>query len=203
MSYALFNHVALSELWPESAPPYDDFVAEVVGLRVSIDLSPRVAILQDDWPRYPDDEYVGRWAETGTPLLMMNGDLDPQTPIWVGGRAADHFTGENQHFYTIPLAAHCVVGQSPVETEGGQACGMQIMLSFLADPAAEPDTACLGDLSPVDFAGVPEYVEYLFGASDLWENTGGAKARVLPVPPPSLERALRSARRASFPAHQL
>ena len=194
MSTALFNNVAISELWPESAPPLAEFLAEVDGLFASIDLSPRVAALQDAWPRYPDDAYVGQWATTDLPLLMMNGDLDPQTPIWVGSQADPHFNGANQRFYTIPRAAHCTIAQSPVSTAGAQDCGMQLLLGFLADPLVAPDDSCLADLAPVDFTGNAAYSQYLFGTADMWDDATARAPKGEGSPPPSLQRSLRSVR---------
>jgi pimeloyl-ACP methyl ester carboxylesterase len=197
MSDALFYNVALGELWPDpdAHPSVDAIAAEQDGLYVSIGLTPRVAAVQDAWPAYPDDAWVGAWAETDTPLLMMNGDLDPQTPIWVGGQAADHLHGPNQWFYTIPRAAHCVVAQTPVAAAGDTPCGMEILLGFLADPTAEPDTACLAEIPAEGFLGDPAINAYLLGTADLWEN---GKASIPPpaAPPPALERALVELRRA-------
>jgi pimeloyl-ACP methyl ester carboxylesterase len=182
LSTALFYNVAISELWPEKAPPVETFQAEVEGLRTAIDLSPRVAALQDAWPRYPDDAYVGQWADTSTPMLMLNGDLDPETPIWLGGRAEKHFTGENQYFFRVPYAAHCTLVQSPVATAGAEDCGMQIFRAFLADPLTRPDDACLSDTLPVDFDGDEAYSEYLLATPDMWENDVVGVASLTPPP---------------------
>ncbi|MDD5309766.1 MAG: alpha/beta fold hydrolase [Deltaproteobacteria bacterium] len=195
-SDALFYNVALSELWPdpEAHPTVGEIDAIEAGLYVTTGLSPRVAAVQDTWPAYPDDSYVEAWAKTATPLLMMNGDLDPMTPIWVGAEAAKHLTGERQWFYTIPRAAHCVVNQTPVAVQGDTPCGLRIMLDFLADPTTEPDTACLAEIPEEAFVGDPAINAYLLGTSDLWEN-GAAAPPALARPPAPLLRALREIRR--------
>lgn len=201
-SDALFYNVALSELWPDpSEHPTEQQIAEgEAALFVTTGLTPRVAAVQDVWPPYADDAYVGAWAETATPLLMMNGDLDPMTPIWVGGQAAEHFTGPRQWFFTIPRAAHAVTAQTPVAEQGDTPCGLQIMLSFLGDVTAEPDTGCIATIPAESFAGDPAANQYLFGTDDLWEN-GAAASPPSPGPPPPelaprhLERALRDAKR--------
>jgi pimeloyl-ACP methyl ester carboxylesterase len=194
-SDALFYNVALSELWPNASghPSEEGIAAEQAGLYVTAGLTPRVTAVQDVWPAYADDKLVNAWADTSTPLLMMNGDLDPQTPIWVGGRAADHLQGDRQSFVTVPRAAHCVIRQTPVARAGDQPCGLTMMLGFLADPRAPLDTSCLGDVPEESFTGDPANNVYLLGTEDLWENVAASPAP--PHPPPALARALREVRR--------
>ena len=78
-SDSLLYNVALSEIWPEDPPPIASILAEQAKLYVSTGLTPEMAVAR--WGHYPDDAYVGAWAVTDTPLLMLNGDLDPQTPL--------------------------------------------------------------------------------------------------------------------------
>jgi pimeloyl-ACP methyl ester carboxylesterase len=167
-SDALFYEVSRSELWPSGAS-VDEVDAVEAGLRVTTGLSPSVAA-GASWPTYPPDAYMGEWAETDTPLLMLNGDLDPQTPIWVGGEAADHLTGPHQYFYTVPRSAHCTIYATPYEPGADRTCSMQIMLAFLQDPTVPPDTACLDAIPLETFTGVPATNAYVLGTSDLWEN---------------------------------
>ncbi|MFO0553845.1 MAG: alpha/beta fold hydrolase [Polyangiaceae bacterium] len=167
-SDALFYNVALSELWPDASehPTVESVSAIEDALSVSTGLTPRVTAVQDVWPAYEDDSFVGQWPDTQIPVLMMNGDLDPMTPIWVGGQAAQHFTGPQQWFYRVPRAAHAVI----VETPGDEPCGRTILFSFLADPTKEPDTTCLEAIPEESFAGDPPLNNYLLGTADLWEN---------------------------------
>ncbi|NUO48324.1 MAG: alpha/beta fold hydrolase, partial [Polyangiaceae bacterium] len=177
-SDALFYNVALSELWPNAAshPTIEEIAAQEAGLFVSTGLTPRVAAVQDVWPAYADDAYVDAWAETSTPLLMMNGDLDPQTPIWVGSEAADHLDGEGQEFVTVPRSAHCVLVQTPPPSDGDTPCGMKMFLEFIADPTAALDTSCLASIPIETFTGLPANNVYLVGTADIWENEPAAIA---------------------------
>ena len=198
-SDALFYNVALSELWPNAAshPTTEQIAAEQAGLFVSIALTPRVTAVQDVWPAYADDVYVDAWADTATPLLMMNGDLDPQTPIWVGSEAADHLNGEGQQFVTVPRSAHCVIRQTPPPAGGGMPCGMKMFLGFVADPNQPVDTSCLASIPTETFTGLPGNNAYLLGTTDIWENR--AAALVPPGPPPKrLARALRELKRRAL-----
>jgi pimeloyl-ACP methyl ester carboxylesterase len=194
-SDALFYNVALSELWPNAPehPTDEEIAASEAALYVTTGLTPRVAAVQDAWPAYADDAYVGAWATTATPLLMMNGDLDPMTPIWVGGEAGEHFTGDKQWFFTIPRSAHAVTSTTPVANDGDVPCGLQILLGFLADPQVEPDTTCIADIPQETFTGNPGLNQYLLGTADLWENTAAAAAPT--AAPQQLRRWLRESRR--------
>ncbi|NUP04968.1 MAG: alpha/beta fold hydrolase [Polyangiaceae bacterium] len=185
MSDSLFYNVALSELWPNANehPTLRAINAEQAGLEVTVGLTPRVTEVQGIWPAYPDDEYVEEWADTDIPLLMMNGDLDPQTPIWVAQPAAEHLHAANQQFVRVPRSAHCVVAATPVAQSSDQSCGLTMMLSFLQDPNVPVDTSCIANIPAESFTGVPANNLYVFGIQDLWENVQAAAAAPSTVEP--------------------
>ncbi len=194
-SDGLFYNIALSELWPNASehPTIEAIEAEQEGLHVTVGLTPRVAAVQDIWPVYQDDQYVADWADTGLPLLMMNGDLDPQTPIWVAEPAGENLNAANQQFVLVPRSAHCAANATPVAKPGDQPCGLTIMLSFLADPNVPADTSCIANIPVETFTGVPANNMYVFGTADLWEN-GAEKAQASPAPP-ALRRDIARTRR--------
>jgi len=192
-SDGLFYNVALSELWPNQHPNPADVEAEQATLHVTTGLAPRVTAVQDIWPAYADDQYVDNWADTSVPILMMNGDLDPQTPIWVAEPAGQNLNGPNQQFVMVPRSAHWPRNATPVAAPGDQPCGLSIMLGFLLDPNTPVDQSCLATIPEEAFTGVAENNLYVFGNADLWEN-GSAKAQASAAPP-SLERELRRSRR--------
>ena len=77
----------------------------------------------------------------------------------------------HQTFVAVPWSPHGVVFFSPVKTPGAPTCGIQMLVSFVDDPEATPDTTCLDDLVPVDFSGGDSaLVQQLFGTNDPWEN---------------------------------
>ena len=166
-SDSLFYNVTLSELWPEEPPTAAEIDAEQATLYVSTGLTSEIAAAT--WGKYADDAWVGRWAETDTPLLMMNGDLDPQTPLAVAREMASHFTGPHQQFVTVPRAAHAVTVRTPV-APGATPCGMQLFLAFLAAPEAPLDLRCLDEIPAESFVGDPALNRIVFGMDDLWEN---------------------------------
>ncbi len=169
--YALGNHIILSEMLSEIPLT----VAELEDMRNDMltnnYLGERLMSLADFWPTYTPDDYWGLWADPSVPILSMNGTLDLQTPIEVAVAARDALTGEHQTFVEIPFANHGVLTQSPVQSENSRDCGLQIMLSFMDNPQAAPDTSCLNDLREIDFAGNPAYNNYYLGIEDAWETS--------------------------------
>jgi hypothetical protein len=103
------------------------------------------------------------------PILMLNGTMDPQTPIETAIAAEAQLNGPMQTFVTVPEAVHGVIN-TPVATQGALPCGAQIMLSFLEDPLAQPSTACLSDLLPLTFDFGVEEAQVVFGTDDAWDN---------------------------------
>lgn len=195
----LSMHVGLSELWEDPLPDPADVDAMVSPLYFSVDLAPRVVALQDRWPFYPQDQYVGNWPSTEIPVLMMNGDLDPQTPPWLAAPAETHFTGTHHYYFTFPRCPHGIVGQSYVTTPGAYTCGVQMMVDFIDNPLVAPDSTCLADILPIDFTGVPGWSQYLFGTEDMWENTIRRKISTPAEKPPGFDRAVRWLRRSVPP----
>ena len=80
-------------------------------------------------------------VESSIPSLVAAGRFDPVTPPDYGRRASEHL--DNAWFVEFPALAH---GVTTVE-----GCPRSIMLDFLADPSAEPDTACIADMPKVQF----------------------------------------------------
>lgn len=75
------------------------------------------------------------------PTLLISGTFDTLTSLAGAKAAAAKLT--HATFIDIPGVGHFVSPQSP--------CAQQVIVSFLADPAA-PDTACVAALAPPTFA---------------------------------------------------
>jgi len=119
------------------------------------------------WPRYPFDAAFQTWAETDTPLLIMNGSLDPFAPYFRLDQAgaADHFTAPTQHVVQMTLAPHGSLFGSP--SLDGTPCGLTLMLDFISNPTGNLDDACLTKFAAIDFTG--DAVAPLFGTTDAWD----------------------------------
>ncbi len=161
-----------------------DFVQEVEehaqSLYVSRDLGPMLMPHYADWPRYPLDDYANAFAATQLPLLMLNGTLDPQTPLLVAQPTMDHFTGPHQTAVVVQRAAHSVLFQSPLDEFGTTTCGMELMRQFLADPHTALDTSCSDQVVPLNFAGSTPVTKILFGTTDAWDNSSASRAKATP-----------------------
>jgi pimeloyl-ACP methyl ester carboxylesterase len=80
------------------------------------------------WPIYGDDGYFEKFADTDVPILMLNGTLDPQTPLSIAEPTAAIFNGPHQQFITVPWSPHGVLFNSytaaALETGGGDLAGV-------------------------------------------------------------------------------
>eukprot|EP01105_Mastigella_eilhardi_P020222 TRINITY_DN4799_c0_g1_i4.p1 TRINITY_DN4799_c0_g1~~TRINITY_DN4799_c0_g1_i4.p1 ORF type:complete len:276 (+),score=72.77 TRINITY_DN4799_c0_g1_i4:839-1666(+) len=131
----------------------------------------------DFWDRYEPDEYAnGFFKVNGLPVLMMNGNLDPQTPLYLGTEVHRHLVAGTSPtsvtFELVDLAVHCTMANSPVDNSDVP-CGLQMMLSWLGSGLQAVNTTCLAHLLPVDWEGTTPDTQDLstemFGVPDLWQ----------------------------------
>jgi len=168
-SQALSTHILLSELSPRPLPTVSAVNANVNSLFASIDAGPRVAPAVATWPIYEHDAYFGAFAPTAVPILLLNGTLDPQTPLSVAQPAGDYYRGAHQRFISIPYSPHNTLTQSLVD-ELGHTCGAALSAQFLADPNAMLDTSCLSAVLPLNFSGIRDITRVLFGTDSAWAD---------------------------------
>lgn len=175
-SHIINRHITFSELMAEDLPSQEEADAIDASLLATSHNSAKLLEPMKDWPRYERDGFYHGWASDNVPLLMLNGTLDISTPLSIAHIARDHLEGPEQRFLEIPWGAHGAIGQTPVIDGEQMPCGMQILLSYVKDPGAQPDTSCLQELLPLDFEGYGDRfgVETELGTSDLWENDAGS-----------------------------
>jgi pimeloyl-ACP methyl ester carboxylesterase len=169
-SPALQRHVSFSELWEEPAPSQSELDQRCASQTICPEMTNTIGRQFENWPRYPHDRYVNQWPTSQTPLLAMHGTLDVQTPLSAARSVEEHFTAPHQQFVEVAFSGHLVLINSPVKTPGAPMCGAQLLQSFVTDPGGELDTSCLEDLAPVSFAAMPDYLQDVFGATNLWDN---------------------------------
>jgi pimeloyl-ACP methyl ester carboxylesterase len=166
-SFSLANNVALSELWETPSPT----PAELAKIRnaaiVSRDITEGLAVHIGKWPTYPAEDLFGKLATTDLPLLMMQAPLDPATLYAKALPAKAHWTGPRQHWVEFANGGHSMLGSTP--TTANKSCGTAVLLSFVRDPKATPDTSCLASLRPVSFEGTPELSKVVFGRDSAWD----------------------------------
>ncbi|PCC74595.1 alpha/beta hydrolase fold [Nannocystis exedens] len=169
-SQVLGNHIAISEMMSLELPP----LAQALETQEQAyfwggDVASEYA-LYEQWPRYPRDEYVGEYPSVAFPMLMMNGTLDPQTPIEFADEIAPHYAKPGQTFVAVPDAPHGIVVRTPTVTAPHTPCGLSMFAAFVEDPLAPVDTSCLSDIVPLDFHGDPATAAALLGTTDAWED---------------------------------
>lgn len=192
-STPLGMNIGLSEMVEADPPSLADLQAFEDGAYFATGNGTSARALYDLWPRYPRDEYVGKYAPTGVPMLMLNGTLDPQTPIEFALEITPNYTQPHQTFVPIDRAVHATVVGSPTSAPPHTPCGLTMWLGFLGDFTAPIDASCVAGVAPIGFEGDPALAQALLGTADLWENGApllGAE------PGPELRRAVEELRRA-------
>lgn len=108
-------NVMLGELFFDSPiPSFETVEAWSRSSHFATYIPPLFRILWDKWNRYLPDEYHNQYPEVGDlPMLLLNGELDMATPIYLASWDALHYNHSNQVFVAIPLAAHITMFTSP------------------------------------------------------------------------------------------
>jgi len=173
-SDVLGMHIAFSEL--EEDPPISRAdLAELLADAVFTAYDPKLRDAYDMWPRYAPDALVGKYPSSTVPVLMMNGTLDPQTPVEFAEVIAPHYVAASQGLVVLPRAAHGVIHQSPTsEGNAEPSCGMMLWHQFLEAPTAPLDAACRANILAHDFAGSPDLAKRFFGRPTLWGPASAA-----------------------------
>jgi pimeloyl-ACP methyl ester carboxylesterase len=168
-SSVVHDNVVVSEFWHtnKTAAGLSAEEATMIGIEGS---NPGNARAAEYWPKYPLDSYYGKWPSSPAPTLVLQGGLDPRTPY--GDIVKAHYSGKNQYYVEMPLAAHWIASPNttPMVDPNAPGCGWQVILSFLADPTKPPDTSCIAGMAPLDFGNPPPEWMAVVGIKDLWEN---------------------------------
>jgi hypothetical protein len=167
-SVALQLHVALSEMLEEPAVTRDELKA-MLSDAVFTKYDPALHDINDAWPHYARDSFVGRYPDTNVPVLIMNGTLDAQTPIEFADAIAPHYTRPGQSYVTFPRSTHGILfGNSPTTT--GSSCGMTVWNQFVTSPRSALDTGCTEQIMKIDFQNAPQVSSFFFGTPDMWDG---------------------------------
>jgi pimeloyl-ACP methyl ester carboxylesterase len=202
-SDVLLMNVALSEMEEDPIPTAADLKALMTDT-VFVDADSTIAQVEEykKWPRYKRDEFVGKYADTATPILMMNGSLDPQTPQDFADAIAPHYTKPNQTYVVFPRAAHGVIHQSPTGHSGSaEPCGTTVWRQFVANPTSKLDTSCTSKILGHEFdADWSSLATWMYDRPSLWSPAPKVGSPNGPAPLSfatrvSIENALRRAER--------
>ncbi|QHW23265.2 alpha/beta fold hydrolase [Rhizobium leguminosarum bv. viciae 248] len=165
-SPVLHFHVVLSEMYrpAQSARELQDQFNTAI-LSTGMELS--YARLFRRWPRYEAPTAAARTAAVyAGPMLLLQGELDPASPLAQASRVARSFDRPAQHMVVFPHGAHGVVEATP--TTHGTDCARQIYVAFISHPYAAPDTSCIADLAPLDWRTIPPGALAIAPTADLW-----------------------------------
>jgi pimeloyl-ACP methyl ester carboxylesterase len=169
-SQVLYWNVVFSDRWEVPPPSVDEVAARCAPLALCDDDSLQLARIRLQWPAFPEDPLNTQWPiTTSSPVLVLNGELDPQTPVELTTEFTQKLASSHQTFVTFPFSAHDTVVQSWSRSADQVPCGYRIVLDFLQHPQS-PDTSCVADAPAVSFDSTPEQAETWFGTTDLWDN---------------------------------
>jgi hypothetical protein len=171
----LGNNILYSEFWPEDLDRETaEAELEQLPIRIGATMGRLLERERWTWPFYDTPDELMRWAETSTPVLLLNGDIDAQTHIDGLADVEASFDEPWQQLVELPLAAHGTVFWSGPGTKNPRAtCGMELVEDFFADPRSTVDTTCATVTPDVDFEDAAGLSGSVFGTADLWENGQG------------------------------
>ncbi len=159
--------IATSMLAPDATPAEAELDAE--RHVASLGFGSLVAAVQRGWGTLPAVE-LNRNFVSQSPILVLNASYDLQTVFpWAERVAAQH----GQPLVEFADARH---GITLTGTGGkslmGDSCARSLMLGFMSDPTAPPDTACVESLPGVDVSlqrpDLGPTTLNAFGTDDPW-----------------------------------
>jgi pimeloyl-ACP methyl ester carboxylesterase len=174
----LYYNVAHSELWssPLDIPTLQsELDSSYFGSEFALDL----AKSHNQWPVYTITEDSKQLTISEVPMLMLNGTMDPQTPLEEALVAKEHFQGAHQTFLTFPQTPHAVIATSYTGFLGEPTCGLSIVNQFIQKPTGKLNLSCMDDVVPAEVAGRKEYATYFWNVPNAFENPAQ------PVPSPN------------------
>jgi pimeloyl-ACP methyl ester carboxylesterase len=165
-----FN-IGFSEMWSTSNPDYNTLYAIYNTTYLATGMYKIAAIKNNtQWPIY-NAEFLNQGFTTQRPVLLLNGNLDPQTPLLYAEQQYNNINSMQKQLIVFPNAVHGVIANTPVNVTALD-CGMQVILSYLANSGdlAKLDTSCLAMLIPISFQGNPNLNQQLMGVEDIFED---------------------------------
>jgi len=173
-SQLLQDNIGFSELWAVnlSSATYDQLYAMFNKTYMATGGYLMAKTLEiSQYPRYTPDAYFNKAPKPQVPVLLLNGNLDAQTPLQSARWQVENMNSPtNTRLIEIPYALHATVFRSP-QNNTNVPCGMELMSSFLASGQLDRiDLSCLSRLIPLNFTGNPVANTLFFGVSDIYED---------------------------------
>ncbi|KAG2394221.1 hypothetical protein C9374_003985 [Naegleria lovaniensis] len=175
-SLVLGYNIAFSEMW-DSNVKLEQLMnewnsSEILMGGIGVNFASRLNVTQ--WPTYtPDADYFQQKFTTNIPLLMLNGNLDPNTPLWSALSQNASMGGNSHDLVIIPFSVHCTLESSPTVAESFIPVGMQLLVNFIT--MEQPNVflmnrTCLDEIN-FNFTGSYFYNQRVFGVYNLYEDS--------------------------------
>jgi pimeloyl-ACP methyl ester carboxylesterase len=130
-------------------------------------------LYNNGWKTYPESAYASSWATYNKPILFINGDLDPQTSIYMARGFYSDIQPQltNSRLLSFKNVVHYVLGRSPMANDYSVQCGLTVVQQFFNQPSnlQTLDVSCMDQMLGLPFAGysVTDNI-----APDMWEGNG-------------------------------
>ena len=95
----------------------------------------------DLWAVEPSPALENEAVSSDIPTLLLAGEYDPVTPFAFGRQTAESLS--NVYYFEVPHVGHGV--------HVSDVCPMEMVLAFLREPTAEPDSSCIAEMEAPDF----------------------------------------------------
>ena len=178
-SNMLHLHVIRNELWGNdnsgSAEEFQSFIRNDLAPNSYFndesfaDISELMSILEGQLSSYEDNNDDIN-PTTTTPVLILQGAVDPATPVANAMELRDLYNGTNQQVVIFPEGTHTVFNTTPVvEGQNEYHCAQNLIIDFIQNPQAELNTDCVDAVTPIDFVG-ENVAPLLLGTNNYWDN---------------------------------
>jgi pimeloyl-ACP methyl ester carboxylesterase len=140
----LAQHVILSEFGRNMSKPGPD--TSLFSTRMT---NAYASALQSGWVLYEPSPYRYVIPNHSIPTLLLNGEIDPYSPLSRAREYASNYQASNQHYFTVPSATYNTVFDSPMITNTSKHCAYTMVASFMNNQTV--DSTCLSMIVPLSF----------------------------------------------------
>ncbi|KAG2378623.1 hypothetical protein C9374_008262 [Naegleria lovaniensis] len=164
-------NIIYSEMWTKNITLHQMEILYNQSIGATRDaLSYKTALDLSQWKTYDlDPQYDNVAFSSNVPILMLNGELDPLTPVEGARNQFSHIHGNSVKFIEIPFGAHFSLFNTPIQNSTLD-CGLQILINFLSHAnVSQLNLQCLQELS-FNFTGSPIVNLQLAGVLNIYED---------------------------------
>lgn len=142
--------------------PLETYADLALGLKMSVDCHEQILVstpadlqaelygggdvlfdICNTWGAAPFDPQQSKPLVSDTPTLILAGEYDPTTPATFGRQIHENL--RHSYFFEFPERGHAP------SIGAADSCPLEIVLTFLDDPASDPDSACIAEMEGSQF----------------------------------------------------